>query len=1513
MSPYLFPFRSTFLLFLGLNFIITLGFSQEELNADLSFKWQDQGMPYLQSWNSSEYKGDPQCFSIVQDLNGVMYFGTPAGISEFDGKNWKSISLPNQIAFSQAVSESGVVYVGGQADFGFLWPDSLGNNQFHSLLTQLPEDKRDVKQIWGTFSTSEGIFFQSFSHLIRWKPDPSGRIDQGEIHVWTIPFAFSFGAVVNDQMYFYNRNEGLHQVVGDSLIVLAGASIAEIGERFQTIWSMLPYADSSGEKILVATQEAGLFIYNGEEFLPFHSPANSYLIENQVYLRGVVLEAGIYAFNTLAGGIIVIDQKGDILRILDDDSGLLSNGVLNIYKDREDNVWATPVGQIIRTELTSPITLFSDNAADIKLGHFQEKIYFGNISGIRYKPQSKTWKTELLELPGLSTQVVGFNEIDGRFFASTRDGLFEIRDDGVFRFPDPENIGLDRNYDIIASRYIPDHWYMNFRYALVVYHPGSGELGKKVAKLDDLIQEIEEERAGVLWVSTEANKLFRIEFNPTTLDSISVQEYAQEKGLDTDGSHPTFIHDRVVFCSRKGLRELDQVQNRMIPSLVLGEKFADTTLQIGWIEKGLNGRLFIDYVLKDKSRHISVLDPLGGGGYNELLLPTKKVLYGRKFGSFLEEKPGVFWIANSREVIRYVHDSASLGPNEIFKTLIRKAYINTDSLIFGGNYIPGLTDYAQLQLPYKNNNVRFEFSATTYQTPENVWFQYRLAGNEDEWSSWTEETVKEYTNLWEGAYDFEVRARNIYDQISDPAIYHFVVLPPWYRSWWMFLIYFLLIIGFIYVLLNSQKKRQQKKHENELMREKEINDRLVQIDKLKDQFLANTSHELRTPLNGIIGITEAMLDEAKNPEDRQNLGMVVSSGKRLASLVNDLLDFSRIRNADLTLRQRPIGLRSMVEVVLQVSNHMTQGKKLTLHNDVPNDLPTVFADEDRITQVLYNLIGNGIKFTESGSVRVNARVQNAQIEIAITDTGIGIPADKREVIFNAFEQGDGSVSRTYAGTGLGLSISKNLVERHGGKMWLESIVGKGSSFYFTLPISKEPALNKPMAKALTPLMGMEPNREAEMMSQGEVEMLDEAIKKSMTEVVNILIVDDEPVNHQVLKNHLKGDRYNVFSAMNGNKALALLEKENVHFDLVLLDVMMPRMSGYEVCRQIRTKYLANELPIIMVTAKNQINDLVEGLNIGANDYLAKPFSKDEFMARLSTHLNLHGINQAMNRFIPSEFIRTLGRKTITEVKLGDNIYRDVTVLFSDIRGYTSIAEKMTPADNFRFVNSYAQRMGPIIQKNNGFVNQYLGDGIMALFQTSSSDALKASIEMQAELRLFNQEKKEHNELSIEVGMGFHTGPLIMGIIGDTERSAPAIISDTVNTAARLEGLTKYYHVKIIFSQNSYQALSDNEKEFCRYLGMVQVKGKQAPIGIYECFDGDDPEIRDLKSQSLEDFNRGIEGYLKADFDKAITAFEAVLLKNPRDETVRHFLAKSTTVKERGWEENWTGVESISEK
>lgn len=706
-------------------------------------------------------------------------------------------------------------------------------------------------------------------------------------------------------------------------------------------------------------------------------------------------------------------------------------------------------------------------------------------------------------------------------------------------------------------------------------------------------------------------------------------------------------------------------------------------------------------------------------------------------------------------------------------------------------------------------------------------------------------------------------------------------------------------------ILEAQTSRLQQEQMAKQAQERMV-ERLKKLDRIKDEFIANISHELRTPLNGIIGISESMLDGATgamSQEQKYNLSLVISSGRRLFHLVNDLIDFSQLKHKEIQLHLRPVWLREVVEVVLKLSKPLIGQKDLVLINAIPENVPPVMADEDRLQQILHNLIGNAIKFTSSGQVEVSAHTTRDFLEITVSDTGPGIPEVWHERIFESFEQADGSTVREFSGSGLGLAITRQLVELHGGRIRVESSPGKGAHFRFLLPLALEikPAERKAPQVRLFPSTGeLEESREIARQTRPLAELPPEEEAP-----FRILIVDDEPVNLQVLVNMLALQRYSVTKANNGQEALDALQKQT--YDLILLDVMMPKMSGYEVCEAIRRQYPANALPIVFLTAKNQVADVVQGFDTGANDYLTKPVSKNELLARIKTHIHLSKINLSYARFVPDEFLKFLGHESILDVRLGDQSQQEMTVMFSDIRSFTTLSEQLSPKANFDFLNDYLSRISPIIRVNEGFIDKYIGDGIMALFPQDPQQALDAAVEMLHEVTLFNLERKQENQPAIQIGIGLHTGLLMLGTIGEDQRMEGTVISDAVNTAARLEGLTKLYGTPLIISEQTRQKLSQPEKYTHRYLGRVRVKGKVESISIYEVFEDGLVEDFPARFKTLEIFEAAVAAYLERDMQKARDGFQATLAQNPRDTAARYYLERSERFLAQGLPEDVSPV------
>ncbi|ETT50121.1 hybrid sensor histidine kinase/response regulator [Paenibacillus sp. FSL H7-689] len=415
-----------------------------------------------------------------------------------------------------------------------------------------------------------------------------------------------------------------------------------------------------------------------------------------------------------------------------------------------------------------------------------------------------------------------------------------------------------------------------------------------------------------------------------------------------------------------------------------------------------------------------------------------------------------------------------------------------------------------------------------------------------------------------------------------------------------------------------------KKYFRNVRENMKLNTELQKGDKIKDQFLANTSHELRTPLHGIINIAHNVITREKNRLDERSLEdmeLLITIGRRMSHLLGDLLDVVRLKEHRIELRQGPLSIQSVVPGVIAMLQFMAERKPVRLHMEILESFPQVMADEERLVQILYNLLHNALKHTEEGRISVSAEIREGHALIHVTDTGIGMDEDTRMRIFLPYEQGSYGISDGQ-GIGLGLNICKELVELHGGALTVRSELGKGSVFSFDLPLADVAA---DQAQSQLPLIW---EQAAEMMEDapsgfllprqgmGDAEALATAEMAPLLKEgrATILAVDDDPVNLDVLVSILSTEPYDITTAGSGQEAMELLGTRQ--WDLLITDVMMPNMSGYELTQKVREQFSMSELPVLLLTARSQPPDIYTGFASGANDYVTKPVDAVELKYRI---------------------------------------------------------------------------------------------------------------------------------------------------------------------------------------------------------------------------------------------------------------------------------------------------------
>lgn len=423
---------------------------------------------------------------------------------------------------------------------------------------------------------------------------------------------------------------------------------------------------------------------------------------------------------------------------------------------------------------------------------------------------------------------------------------------------------------------------------------------------------------------------------------------------------------------------------------------------------------------------------------------------------------------------------------------------------------------------------------------------------------------------------------------------------------------------------------------------------------------------------------------------------------------------------------------------------------------------------------------------------------------------------------------------------------------------------------------------------------------------------DEAQEQPIADSWKILIVDDEIEIHNITKLALndfifENKSITFISAFSGKEAKEII-KSNTDIALILLDVVMEtEEAGLEVVKYIRDILDNKIVRIILRTGQpGQVPEDVVIVSYDINDYKTKTeLTNKKLFTTIVTALRafraltqieaskseLEKIAAASARFVPRQFLKFLKIDSIVDAKLGDSVQAEMTIMFADIRSFTSLSESMSPQENFEFLNSYLSRVGPVIRQYNGFIDKYIGDGIMALFPNNAEDAVQAAIEMQQQVKIYNRHRQNSGYQPISIGIGLHTGTLMLGTIGEAERMESTVISDAVNLAARVEGLTKLYGVGIVASVQTLCRIDDPQHYKCRFLDRVEVKGKQTPVAVFEIYDGDSDTMIELKAQTQTYFEQGIFFHYQQQFAQAKQMFLRVLQVNKQDKAAIFYVER----------------------
>lgn len=1139
------------------------------------------------NFTQNEGLGNNNVSCIFEDENGNLWFGTwGGGVTKYDGQNFTHFTA------KEGLSSDYVFSIMGDRS-GNLWVGTLDGGV----------SKYDGKS-FTHFTTKEGLGFNSILSIIE---DRNGNL-------WMGTDGGGVSRYDGKNFTHFTTKEGLsHDIV---------TCIAE--DKNGNLW--------------FGTQGRGISKYDGQNFTHFTQKES---LRNDFVLSIIEDKAGTIWFSNWGGGVTKFDgQDFTHFAVIE---GLRNANVQSVLEDKSGNLWFGTGGDGISKYNGQGLKHFTkkDGLTHPVRGIVEDKsgnIWFGTYGGgvTTFDGQNFTHFTE--KDPGYSVLVTSILEDNSGnlWFGAWGGGITKYDGQNFTHFTEKEGLSINRVTSILEDK--SGNLWIGTDFGGVSKYDGKTftHFTTKEGLSHNIVSCIAEDKNGYLWFGTMGGGV-------TKFDGQTFTHFTEKEGLSnyvlsiiTDQSGNIWfgtLGDGVVKYDGKNFThftEKEELSNNTIQSIIEDEngnlwfgtdlglskltqaKQAEMTEKIGLGTISESDAFFTNYTYEDG---------LLGAGVNA----------GQ---SIFEAKNGAVWVgAGDRLTVFHPTElrADTAAPNLQLTNLalfneniawVNLAHKKDTSITMGngvklvGFQLEGISKWYNvpqgLSLAYNNNYLTFSFVGITLQSPGLVKYQHQLEGLEDRWSALTTHNEATYGNLSPGAYTFKAKAMNREGVWSKELRYTFTIRPPWWRTWWAYVCYIATIGGSLFAFYRFQLRQRLQQAEALRLRE---------LDAVKTRLYTNITHEFRTPLTVILGMAHQVLDHPKE-HFREGLKMIIRNGQNLLTLVNQMLDLSKLESGKLTLHYRRADILSFLEYIAESFHSLAENKGVQIHFIPEAEQLIMDFDEVRLQQIVSNLISNAIKFTpKGGHIYVSADTKNDRFILKIKDTGIGISEADLPYIFDRFYQSDGSHTRHGEGTGIGLALTRELVKLMEGTIAVKSTKGKGAEFEVTFPlwhISDVEEKTKEVSILATNINKEDPvpMDDSSPSSLATQVLMDNS---SVHESPHILIADDNEDVRAYLASCLKNE-YAVEIAKNGQECEGLAF--NTTPDLIVLDVMMPFKDGFEVCKTLKTDERTSHIPIIMLTAKADMDSKLEGLEQGADDYLTKPFHKKELLLRIRNLLEL---------------------------------------------------------------------------------------------------------------------------------------------------------------------------------------------------------------------------------------------------------------------------------------------------
>jgi signal transduction histidine kinase/CheY-like chemotaxis protein/ligand-binding sensor domain-containing protein len=1163
---------------------------------------QQYGTPLLSNFKPKDYNGGTQNWAVIQDQRGLLYVGNNVGVMEYDGASWRMIPTKNKaVVRSLALGDDGVVYVGSKGELGYLDTANPGGSQYVSLLHRIPADYRNFQDVRQTFATADGVYFVSRSYIF--------LLNGQQVKVWRTNSAFLKA--------FWLQNRLIVREEGTGLLALQQGEFSLLpGSEYFAGTSVFMLEQYDADTLLAGSREGELFLLKAGEHRRWHTEIDNALRQATLY-SGIRLTSGDFALGTTQDGVFILTPEGKLKSHISTELGLVDQNVRALYQDHQQGLWLALDHGLSRIDLASAISYYNSASGlqgnVLALHQHQNNFYAGTSQGLFYLNN----KNRFEPITQLQKQTWDFISVANQLLIANSKGVYaleqqnatlirpsELASKVLYQSPsEPQRVFVGLQDGLASMRFERGQWL------------DEGRVPGVSGNLNSILQT----SATELWLGTLAHGIYRLtlpqHWQGGSSVPLPVKRYSKAEGLPSNNRNSVhWYQQQLLIATVAGFYRPDAAAQHFSLDTKLAAAFSNSQPWVRYPLTDQQGNLWLLTWDNDSgSRQAGVLFADDNGFYRwqaSALAPLQDI----PLDTVLIDQRNVIWFGGAEGIFRFaLNEHRDLPPTP---PLLRQIRSLTGTTFYTGGNIP-----AQLALDADSTNLRFDYASPNFSHLFQPQFQVKLQGHDKNWSGWSNELYRDYTNLPGGEYQFMVRSRDHDGNLLFSRPLNIYIAHPWYASSMAWLSYILLALLLLYLLLKwrtyhlLQEKlqlttivEQRTAHLQHTMTQLEQAKRSAEsAATAKSEFLANMSHELRTPLNAVLGFAELAQQENTATAQQNYLTKIRASGKILLSIINDILDYSKIEAGKVELEQAAFSLRDTLTQVTDMFSIQLAQKKLRFSLQLDDEIADMLqGDALRLSQVLINLLSNAIKFTECGDIclrvaQISAKGphHNCTLQFAVSDSGIGISPEQQQQLFTAFTQADSSISRKYGGTGLGLTICQRLVALMGGQLSVTSAPKHGSTFSFSLTFTVLAANIASPSTAPQPLAALvQPHNAVTQHS--------------------ILLVEDNYFNQALAQIILQKLDYHIIIANTGEQALQQLAQHNVA--LVLMDIEMPGIDGYETTRLLRQLPGNAKLPVIAMTAHSSAHIHQYCVQAGMNDLLTKPIAAASLAAMLQKWL-----------------------------------------------------------------------------------------------------------------------------------------------------------------------------------------------------------------------------------------------------------------------------------------------------